>query len=97
MLTFPASSGQAPPTRRIQDQRRPIGNDMTYLHHLTTAELGKAHQAADYLCGLPARLDPELAIKLDTLRADLTAEIEDRRQADLDARRAATSSRAATP
>jgi hypothetical protein len=53
---------------------------MTYLGNLTPAELGKAHQAADYLCKLPARLDPELAIKLDTLRADLTAELEDRNQ-----------------
>jgi hypothetical protein len=65
------------------------------LRQLTTAELGKAHQAADYLCGLPTRLDRELIIKLDTLRADLTAEIEDREQADLKARRTATASRAA--
>lgn len=70
---------------------------MTDLRHLTTAELGQAHQATDYLCGLPASLDRELAIKLDTLRADLTAEIEDREQAGRDARRAATASRAATP
>jgi hypothetical protein len=70
---------------------------MTYLRQLTTAELGKAHRAADYLCGLPARLDPELAIKIDTLRADLTAEIEDREQGDLEARRAATAGKVATP
>jgi hypothetical protein len=68
---------------------------MTYLHQLTTAELGSAHRATDYLCGLPARLDPELAIKLDTLRADLIAEMEDRGQIDLDARRAASTSGAA--
>lgn len=70
---------------------------MTNLRHLTTAELGKAHQAADYLCGLPAWLDNELAIKLDTLRADLTAEIEDREQTEHDARQAATTSRAVIP
>jgi hypothetical protein len=70
---------------------------MTYLRQLTTAELSKAHQAADYLCGIPARLDRELAVKIDTLRADLTAEIEDRAQADREARQAATVSRAATP
>lgn len=69
---------------------------MTYLRQLTTAELGKAHQATDYLCGLPARLDHELAIKLDTFRADLTAELEDRGQIDLAARRAATASRSTT-
>lgn len=66
---------------------------MTYLHQLTTAELRKAHQAADYLCGLPARLDPGLAIKLDTLRADLTAEIEDRTPSARDT----TASRTVTP
>ena len=70
---------------------------MTYLHQLTTAELSKAHHAAGYLYGLPARLDPDLAIKLDTLRADLTAELEDRQQADHDARQAATADRATTP
>jgi hypothetical protein len=48
-----------------------------YLKNLTAAQLTKAHQAADYLLALPARLDAELAIKLDTLRADLTAAIED--------------------
>jgi hypothetical protein len=70
---------------------------MTYLRPLTTAELSQAHQAADYLCRLPARLDPKLSIKLDTLRADLSAEIEDREQADLDARQTATVSRAVAP
>lgn len=48
-----------------------------YLHHLTAAELGKAHEAADYLLGLPVSLDSQLATKLDTLRADLMAAIED--------------------
>ena len=51
---------------------------MTYLRNLTPAELTKTYEAADYLCGLPVSLDPELAIKLDTFRADLMAEIEDR-------------------
>jgi hypothetical protein len=70
---------------------------MTYLRQLTTAELGQAHQAADYLCGLPAHLDPELAIKLDTLRADLTAEIEDRVHDDPGACQTITANTAATP
>jgi hypothetical protein len=65
---------------------------MMDLRQLTTAELGKAHQAADYLCTLPVRIDPELAIELDTFRADLTAELEDRGQIDLAARRAAATS-----
>jgi hypothetical protein len=51
---------------------------MMNLRQLTSAELAKARAAADYLCKLPVRLDAELAVKLDTLRADLTAEIEDR-------------------
>jgi hypothetical protein len=50
------------------------------LRNLSLGQLTKAHQAADYLLSLPDRLDTELAIKLDTLRADLTAEIEDRGQ-----------------
>jgi hypothetical protein len=48
------------------------------LTQLTTGELAKARAATDYLCGLPTNLDSTLAVKLDTLRADLTAEIEDR-------------------
>jgi hypothetical protein len=48
-----------------------------YLHGLTADQLARAYGAADYLLGLPVRLDAELAIKLDTLRADLTAAIED--------------------
>jgi hypothetical protein len=47
-----------------------------YLRNLTAAELGKAHEVADYLLGLPVSLDQELASKLDTLCADLTAAIE---------------------
>jgi hypothetical protein len=70
---------------------------MTYLHQLTTAELSKAHHAADYLCGLPAQIDPELNVKLDTLRADLTAEIEDRTQTSPNSRQAAANSKTATP
>jgi hypothetical protein len=48
-----------------------------YLRNLTIDQLTKAHQAADHLLSLPARLDAELRIKLDALRADLTAAIED--------------------
>jgi hypothetical protein len=53
------------------------GVTVTYLRNLSIDQLDKAHEAADYLLKLPARLDAELAIKLDTLRADLTAAIED--------------------
>ncbi len=49
-----------------------------YLANLTTDQLGKAREAADYLLNLPARLDPELGIKLDTFRADTGAALEDR-------------------
>jgi hypothetical protein len=49
-----------------------------YFQHLTAAELSKARDAADYLLGVNARLDSVLLIKLDTLRADLLAAIEDR-------------------
>jgi hypothetical protein len=63
---------------------------MTNLRPLTPAELTQAYQAADYLLRLPARLDPELTIKLDTLRADLTAELEDRPPADPSPHHAAT-------
>jgi hypothetical protein len=52
-----------------------------YLHGLTADQLAQAHEAAGYLLGLPVRLDAELRIKLDTLRADLTAAIEDREPA----------------
>lgn len=48
-----------------------------YLRNLSIDQLTKAHEAADYLLGLPVRLDAVLAVKLDTLRADLTAAIED--------------------
>ena len=54
-----------------------------YLRNLTADQLTKAHKAADYLLNLPARLDAELSIKLDTLRADLTAAIEDSEPATL--------------
>jgi hypothetical protein len=59
-----------------------------YLANLTAAELGKAHDAADYLLGLHVRMDRELAVKLDTFRADVMVELEDRPM-DLSARRAA--------
>ncbi len=60
----------------------------TNLGQLTTAELGKAHAAADYLLGLKDHIEPVLAIKLDTLRSDLTVEKEDRVAAELNSRRA---------
>jgi hypothetical protein len=69
---------------------------MTYLRNLTPAELTKTYEAADHLCQIPAYLDPELAIKLDTLRADLTAEMEDRAQDAPGAPQTATASRAVT-
>jgi hypothetical protein len=53
-------------------------DDAMNLRDLTRAQLTEAHEAADCLCKLPIRLDRELAIKLDTLRADLKAAIEDR-------------------
>jgi hypothetical protein len=48
------------------------------LRHLTNTDLTRARDAAGYLLGLRARLDPVLQIKLDTFRADVTAAIEDR-------------------
>jgi hypothetical protein len=54
-----------------------------YVTHLSTAELVKARDAADYLLGINARLDSVLLVKLDTLRADLGAAIEDREPAQL--------------
>jgi hypothetical protein len=54
-----------------------------YLQHLTDTDLAQARDAADYLRGLGARLDPVLQIKLDTFRADVTAAIEDREPATL--------------
>jgi hypothetical protein len=53
------------------------------LQPLTTPELIRARDAADYLLGLDTRLDPVLRIKLDTFRADVTAAIEDREPATL--------------
>jgi hypothetical protein len=47
------------------------------LNQLTTAELTKAYEAADYLCKLPVNLDQALAVKLDTFRADVAATRED--------------------
>jgi len=53
-------------------------DDAMNLRDLTLAQLTEAHEAADCLGKLPIRLDRELAIKVDTLRADLKAAIEDR-------------------
>jgi hypothetical protein len=54
------------------------------LHMLTGTELDRAREAADYLLTVNETkvemLDASLAIKLDTLRMDLTAEQEDRRR-----------------
>jgi hypothetical protein len=52
-----------------------------HLQHLTDTDLARARDAAEYLLGLGARLDPMLQIKLDTFRADVTAAIEDREPA----------------
>jgi hypothetical protein len=48
-----------------------------YLSTLTPTQLTKAQEAVGCLLNLPARLDRELVIKLDTLRADLMAATED--------------------
>ncbi|HLI77928.1 MAG TPA: hypothetical protein VKV02_13360 [Acidobacteriaceae bacterium] len=50
---------------------------MNSLSQLSAVQLAKAYEAADYLCGVKDALDAELAIKLDTLRADFAAAIED--------------------
>ena len=50
---------------------------MTYLRDLSADQRADALEAVDCLLNLPARLDMELKIKLDTLRADLMAAIED--------------------
>lgn len=50
--------------------------------HLTGAEVDKAHAAANYLLQHSdhLKLDRIVHVKLDTLRADLEAEQEERRQ-----------------
>ena len=50
--------------------------------HLTGTEVDKAHDAADYLIeqGELLELEPIITAKLSSLRADLTAEQEERRQ-----------------
>jgi hypothetical protein len=58
-----------------------------YLRDLTPEKLRQAHEAAAFLLGLDIRMDRELAIKLDTFRADVGAAIEDL-PVDLSARRA---------
>ncbi|MGH3157923.1 MAG: hypothetical protein ACRDNF_15290 [Streptosporangiaceae bacterium] len=59
-----------------------------HLRHLPDEEVRKAYDAAGYLLGLDVRMDRELAIKLDTFRADVMAELEER-PVDLSAHRAA--------
>jgi hypothetical protein len=51
---------------------------MDNLTRLSPVQLAEAYRAVDYLCELKHALDAELAIKLDTLHADLAAAIEDR-------------------
>jgi hypothetical protein len=55
---------------------------MSNLSRLSRLELSEAYKAADYLCAVGEALDGELAIKIDTLRADLAAAIEDHAPAD---------------
>lgn len=55
---------------------------MNNLSRLSGSQLGEAYRAVDYLCGVKEALDAELAIKLDTLHADLAAAIEDRGPSD---------------
>jgi hypothetical protein len=50
------------------------------LHELNGQQLDRAYESVGFLLSLKDHLDPALAIKLDTLRADLTAEREDRRR-----------------
>jgi hypothetical protein len=52
------------------------------LHELTGKELDRAYAATDYLLSpvMSGHLDDSLRVKLDTLRADLSAEQEDRRK-----------------
>jgi len=52
-----------------------------YLQHISTPDLIKARDAADYLLSFGGRLDSVLKIKLDTFHADVTAAIEDREPA----------------
>ena len=52
------------------------------LHELTGTELDRAYTATDYLLSpvMSEHLGDSLRVKLDTLRADLGAEQEDRRR-----------------
>jgi hypothetical protein len=47
---------------------------------LNGQQLDAAYAAADLLLSMKHRLDPVLAVKLDTLRADLGAERDERRR-----------------
>jgi hypothetical protein len=62
---------------------------MHNLTRLTPIQLDQASQAAAFLCELKDALNHELLIKLDTLHADLAAEIEDRTPVDPGQRRPA--------
>jgi hypothetical protein len=74
-------TGMSVNTPTVTPSRRTV--TAMYLRNLNIDQLTKAHEAADYLLGLPARLDAELSVKLDTLRADLMAAIEDSEPARL--------------
>lgn len=56
---------------------------------LTSSELGRAIDAAAYLCSLASYMDRATFIKIETLKSDLIVEREDRQRMDIDARRAA--------
>ena len=62
---------------------------MNKLRQLSPIQLAEASKATGYLLELGDALNPELLIKLDTLHADLAAEIEDRTLADPGERRPA--------
>jgi hypothetical protein len=74
-------TGTSVNTPTVTPSRRTV--TAMYLRNLTIDQLTKAHEAAGYLLSLPTRLDAELSIKLDTLRADLMAAIEDSAPATL--------------
>jgi hypothetical protein len=62
-------------------------------HPVTDNQAEQAYEAADFLLELPIHLDFELRTKLDTFRADVGVELEDRGRCDLVARRAAKRAR----
>jgi hypothetical protein len=87
-LDFAPGAGTASTSTRRQGNDQHQEDDMMNLQPLTNDQLREAYTAAHLLLSLPARLDSELRIKLDTFRADVGAVIEDRGAADLDTLRA---------